>query len=172
MKKILIILILAAVAVVAGLAAAKFMLGSGTDQSKAQRPNFSLPDTTGAMRSVDEWDGKLLLLNFWATWCAPCRKEIPLLIQAQKEHGDKGLQIIGLAVDEPEPVRHYAEKYDINYPLLVDAMNVVKLQDKLEGGADLPVSILIDRKGIVRERVVGEMDQARLNALLAPYLSR
>lgn len=170
MKKILIFVLLGVIAVIAGLAAANFWANGPAPENANQRPTFTLPDTSGTLRNVQEWDGKLLLLNFWATWCAPCRKEIPLLIQAQKDHADQGLQIVGLAVDEPEPVREYAAKFNINYPLLVDAMNVVKLQDKLKGGSGLPVSILIDRNGNVRERVVGEMDQAQLDRLLAPYL--
>ena len=140
----------------------------------ASRP---APDTVflhadGSELRLSDYRGKVVVLNFWATWCAPCRKEIPILIQAQKEYGDQGLQIIGLAVDEPEPVRKYAQQFGINYPVLVDAINVVKLQDKLEGGAGLPVSILIDREGKVRERVIGEIDQAQLNELLAPYFSQ
>ena len=170
MKNIVIIAVLALVALAAGMTAARLWMDTNANAG-VQRPNFTLPDIHGQVRSASEWDGKVVLLNFWATWCAPCRKEIPSLIQAQKRYGDQGLQILGLAVDELETVRKYAEQFNINYPLLVDAINVVKLQDKLEGGAGLPVSILIDRDGKVRERVIGEMDHARLEQLLAPYFS-
>lgn len=171
MNRTIIIATLGAIALLGGLAAAVFWFGA-PGQGGERRPDFAVTDIHGDVRQMSEWDGKLVLLNFWATWCAPCRKEIPLLIQAQNEYGDQGLQIVGLAVDEPQPVRQFAEKYGINYPLLVDAMKVVKIQDALQGGAGLPVSILIDRQGRVRERVVGEMDQARLEQLLAPYLEK
>jgi len=171
MKKTLIVGLLAILALGSGLLAAKHWLGDNATTTK-QLVDFTLPDPSGTLHNASEWEGKVRLLNFWATWCAPCRKEIPILIQAQKEYGDQGLQIIGLAVDEPEPVRKYAQQFGINYPVLVDAINVVKLQDKLEGGAGLPVSILIDREGNVRERVIGEIDQAQLNELLAPYFSQ
>lgn len=168
MKRNIFLSIVALAALAGGVAVALFWLGQNTSEN--MRPEFALADTQGEIRHVDEWDGKLLLLNFWATWCAPCRKEIPLLIEAQKKYGSAGLQIVGLAVDEPEPVREYAAKLGINYPLLVDAMNVVKVQDALQGGAGLPVSVLIDRQGRVQERFIGEMNQDELEALLAPHL--
>lgn len=167
MKRNVILGLFAITALLGGLLLAVTIQDSGE-----QRPGFALPDTTGTIRNVSEWDGKLLLLNFWATWCAPCRKEIPILIEAQRKYGGAGLQVVGLAVDEREPVRKYAEDFGINYPLLVDAMNVVKVQDAYNGGAGLPVSILVDRDGIVRERVIGEMHEAQLDALLAPYMAQ
>lgn len=135
-----------------------------------QRPDFAIADIHGTVRHASEFDGRIVLLNFWATWCAPCRREIPMLIDAQQDYAAQGLQIVGMAVDEPDSVRQYAQKYGINYPLLVDANKVVRVQDALQGGAGLPVSVLIDRQGVVRARVQGAMERPRLDALLAPYL--
>jgi thiol-disulfide isomerase/thioredoxin len=91
-------------------------------------PSFKLTDIDGAERDFSEWQGKHRLLNFWATWCAPCRREIPLLKAFQEEHGENFL-IIGIAVDFPEQVSAYAETAEFNYPILVgqeDAMAVAE----------------------------------------------
>lgn len=87
--------------------------------------DFTLPDLDGIDRRISEWDGKARLINFWATWCAPCRREIPLLKKTQTENADINLQVIGVAVDFVEQVTAYAEDADFNYPVLVgqeDAM--------------------------------------------------
>ena len=82
-------------------------------------PAFTLPDITGVDHNFSEWSGKNRILNFWATWCAPCRREIPLLKAFQTEQGDNEFQVIGIAVDFPEPVANYAETAEFNYPILV-----------------------------------------------------
>ena len=87
--------------------------------------DFALPDLDGTMRQLSDWNGKGRLVNFWATWCAPCRREIPLLKKTQAAHGEDGIQVIGIAVDFPEQVVAYAEEAQFNYPILVgqeDAM--------------------------------------------------
>ena len=87
--------------------------------------SFTLSDLDGNPRDFSEWDGKARLVNFWATWCAPCRREIPLLIKIQGEHGENNVQVIGVAVDFIEQVAAYAEDAQFNYPILVgqeDAM--------------------------------------------------
>ncbi len=92
-------------------------------------PSFTLADIDGVERNFAEWSGKHRLLNFWATWCAPCRREIPLLKAFQEEHGQNGYVVIGIAVDFPEEVALYAESAEFNYPILVgqeDAMAVAE----------------------------------------------
>jgi thiol-disulfide isomerase/thioredoxin len=87
--------------------------------------DFTLADLDGNERQISEWAGKARLINFWATWCAPCRREIPLLKKTQSEQAQNNLQIIGVAVDFVEPVIAYAADADFNYPVLVgqeDAM--------------------------------------------------
>lgn len=152
-----------ALAAGAGLA---WWLESGTER----RPEFALPDLQGETRHVSEWDGNLLVINFWATWCAPCRKEIPMLVEAQRAYRDRGVRILGLALDRRKPVERFAAEYGINYPVLVDAAGVARVQDAFGGGTGLPMTVVVDRKGRIRERVAGELTRAELDALLAPYL--
>lgn len=93
--------------------------------SAALVPAFELADINGERHALADWDGRPRIVNFWATWCAPCRREIPLLKQLQDDHGDIELQVIGVAVDDVEPVIQYAADTQFNYPVLVgqeDAM--------------------------------------------------
>src|SRR5690348_16084528 len=84
----------------------------------ANLPDFTLGDLDGKPRSILSWPGKSMIVNFWATWCAPCRREIPLLRELQKQHGAEGFQIVGVAVDIREDVVKYARDMNIDYPIL------------------------------------------------------
>jgi peroxiredoxin len=92
-------------------------------------PDFSLQDREGKKTSIRSWPGKSMVINFWATWCAPCRKEIPFLKELNQTYGPKGVQIVGIAVDTREAVLKYADKAQINYPLLIgeeDALTAIE----------------------------------------------
>lgn len=138
-------------------------------QAPNRLPAFRIADLSGEMHSPADWRGEILVMNFWATWCKPCREEIPMLIQAQKELADQGVQIVGLAVDRRKPVRRFVAKYDINYPVLVPMAATMRLQALL-GGRGLPFTVIVDRQGYIRAKVAGRISRARLNALLAPLL--
>src|SRR5690606_38622832 len=88
-------------------------------QTPTELPEFTLVDREGEPRSIRSWPGKSLIVNFWATWCAPCRREIPLLNKIQSQHGDEGFQIVGVAVDFRDDVLKYAKEIGIDYPLLI-----------------------------------------------------
>jgi thiol-disulfide isomerase/thioredoxin len=85
----------------------------------SRRPDFSLKDLAGRSHSISEWDGKALLVNFWATWCAPCRREIPLLNRIQREYAVNGFEVVGIAVDFADDVKAFRKEFPIEYPLLV-----------------------------------------------------
>jgi thiol-disulfide isomerase/thioredoxin len=134
-----------------------------------RRPEFTLHDLDGKPRSISEWDGRVVLVNFWAPWCAPCRAEMPMLKQLQRDLGPRGLQVLGLAVDDPEPVRRFAAELQINYPLLTDLMAVLAVQEAF-GDTRLPYSVLIDRQGMIVFRRAGELKREEIEAQIRPLL--
>lgn len=131
-------------------------------------PAFSLPDLEGNARSFDEWSGSNRIVNFWATWCAPCRREIPLLKSFQSEHGSNGFQVIGIAVDFPEPVARYAEAAEFNYPILVgeqDAMAVAESSGIEFVG--LPFTMFVASDGELLSAYIGELHQSHLDEIVS-----
>jgi thiol-disulfide isomerase/thioredoxin len=132
-----------------------------------QRITFVLPDLSGTPRSLDERRGRPLLVNFWATWCAPCRREIPLLKQAQAAHGDN-LQVIGVAVDYVEEVIAYAETAAFNYPVLVgqeEAMAAAETSGLEFLG--LPFTMVITADGRLIKTHMGEILETHLEEIVA-----
>ena len=112
------------------------------------RPQFALRDTDGVMHEVSEWDGKILVLNFWATWCPPCREEIPEFVHLQEKYADRSVRFVGIAPEEAGPVRDFAAEFDINYPLLVGQGDVIRVAEEYGNtvGA-LPYTVIVDRQG-------------------------
>ena len=103
------------------------------------------------MRNIGEWDKRVVLVNFWATWCPPCKEEIPELIRLQKAYGDKGVQVIGVALQEAEEVRGFAAELGINYPVLTGEVAVIEVAR--EYGNDfgaLPYTVVFDAHGLIR----------------------
>ena len=136
-----------------------------------RRPDFSLVDIHGVERQISEWDGKTIALNFWATWCPPCRKEIPVLIEAQNDYANQGLQIIGLAIDEMELVQKYAQEMKINYPLLVGEQAALDIAESFGTGVTaLPFTVIITPSGTVKTVHYGELHREQLMALIEPHL--
>ena len=128
------------------------------------RPAFSLPDLEGTPREFAEWDGKHRLLNFWATWCAPCRREIPILKAFQEQHGEDGFQVLGIAVDYAEQVTSYAEQAEFNYPILIgqqDAMAVAESSGIEFIG--MPFTMFVASDGEYIGAYIGELHQSDLN---------
>lgn len=131
---------------------------SGSGVLGQPRPDFRLPDIEGQVRSISEWDGKVLVVNFWATWCPPCRKEMPAFIELQEQYADKGLQFVGIAIDEKDKVIDFSDTYGVNYPMLVGDLDAIKL-GKAYGNrfGALPYTVIIDRGGNIRFTQRGEL---------------
>jgi thiol-disulfide isomerase/thioredoxin len=166
------ILALAGVGVAAAVAGA--VLGPIALQSRSGASTLLstvFPDTAGQPRRLREWTGKVAACNFWATWCAPCREEIPLLISLYGKYRDQGLDIVGIGIDTPAKIVEFAANLQITYPLLVGDARALDLMRNLgnEGGA-LPYTVVLDRQGTVAYRKLGALRQGELDAILLPLL--
>ena len=165
------------------LAVVLLAAGCGGDGSASEEPAMARkgasPDTTIAggplLQRADfdlqNYEGQVVLLNFWATWCAPCRQEMPDLVQLQEELGDQGLQIIGIALDQggKEAVAPYLERQPVNYPVVTDADG--EIAEEYGGVAALPTTFVIGRDGRVQERIVGRVRADQLRGRLEDVLA-
>lgn len=131
-------------------------------------PQFTLSDRFGKPTSIATWGGKSLILNFWATWCAPCRREIPLLKSVAAQWGPRGTEVVGIAVDHRDQVSAYADALKIPYPILVGE------QDALDVAASLgvespafPFTVFTDRQGRVVTLFVGELHASQVDLILS-----
>lgn len=133
----------------------------------AYRPDFSLPDLDGTVRAFSEWDGTPTIVNFWATWCAPCRREIPVLMALKAEHGDS-LAVLGVAIDDADAVRSYVEEMGFNYPTLVGQLDAIEVAREFGNhiGA-LPFTAIVAADGRIHWSHAGEVDAGMLDEALA-----
>jgi len=135
------------------------------------RPDFSLPDINGQLRSVGEWDGKVLAVNFWATWCPPCLDEIPEFVLLQSKYETQGLQFVGVALHKPEEVRQFVIDNNMNYPVLAGEIEVIKLAESLGNrtGA-LPYTVIIDRDGLIAYVKPGPLSTEQAESIITQLL--
>jgi cytochrome c biogenesis protein CcmG, thiol:disulfide interchange protein DsbE len=123
-------------------------------------PDFSIIDLAGQKQDLLIYRDKVVLLDFWATWCEPCRKEIPRLVELQDKYRKQGLQIIGVSMDDgPDPVREFSRQFKINYPVV---MGTAQLGERYGGILGLPVAFVIEPGGRIDSRHIGGIDDAAL----------
>lgn len=131
----------------------------------------TLPDLSGDQQPFAQWRGKLLIVNFWATWCPPCREEIPQFIKVQEKYRSRGLVFVGVAVDKKDAVRAYADEIGINYPVLFGDFEAMELSRKVGNRAGaLPFTLIIDRSGKIIATKLGGLTQAKLEPIIGPLL--
>ena len=134
-------------------------------------PSFSYPDLQGQQRHSSEFADKVLVLNFWATWCPPCRKETPEFVALQEDFRGQ-VQFIGIAIDDEEPVREFADSYGVNYPLLLGDVGAVALSRQLGNRYEgLPFTVVLAPGGNVVLRHTGGLDREKLEPLLRELIS-
>ena len=133
-------------------------------------PDFSLTDLSGRNFRLSDYRGKVIVLDFWATWCDPCKQEIPHFIELQARYAAQGLQVLGVSMDDDEPpVRQFQQQYKMNYPV---AMGSPKLADQYGGILGLPITFVIDRKGRITARHVGATDASVIEAEIQKLLAQ
>lgn len=133
---------------------------------------MAYPDLAGRPRRIAEWRGKVVAVNFWATWCAPCREEIPLFMEVRREQAAKGLEIVGIAIDNADKVAEYARTMSISFPVLVadgSGLDLIRKLGNASGG--LPYTVFLDRDGRVTGSKLGAFQRPELEAQLSRLLS-
>jgi thiol-disulfide isomerase/thioredoxin len=145
--------------VAAGDAAAKAIAG------------LTLPDPDGREQAFSQWHGKVLVVNFWATWCAPCREEMPLFKSAQQQYGSRGLQFVGIAADSTAKVRELIAESPLGYPTVIGGFGAIELAQTLGNrfGA-LPFTVVVDRSGRIVYSQLGPFSEAKLDAIVSQLL--
>ena len=138
-------------------------------QGEKPAPKLELNDIEGRALRLSDYKGKIVLLNFWATWCAPCRAEMPDLVKWQREYKGKGLQVIGVTYppEESAEVREFIKSIKVNYPIALGEEQTKAVFDK---GETLPVTVVIDKKGIIREVIQGIIFPEEFEQKVKPLL--
>lgn len=153
---------------VACLESCTFAFGASRPLLNHSAPQFSLTDLNHQRLDLKAYRGKVVLLNFWATWCSPCQLEIPRFVDWQKEYGASGLQVVGISMDDdPSLVRKLDQRLRLNYPV---AMGDAQLGENYGGIYGLPVTFLIDRDGKIRAEYQGVTDLGMVEATLRGML--
>ncbi len=134
----------------------------------AELQAIPLTGLDGEASVLGDWRGQILIVNLWAPWCLPCRREIPTLIEIQREYAGRGVRVLGIAFDGAEPVRRFAREYAIDYPLFL-AGNGIPMYNAALGNTSsaLPYTAIVDRNLRISARHTGEASRAQLEAWLA-----
>ena len=185
MKKSVIFVLFVVVAVTALLISGKYMSHpKGTAKAGfqgdangpgrgAQAPDFELKvvDSQGKTMKLSSLKGKAVIVNFWATWCEPCKIEMPWLIQLQKKYGPQGLQIVGVAMDDTDEktISEFSHKMGVNYPVLQGTEKVADLYGGVDG---LPISFFLDRSGKVVDHILGLVSESQIEGSIQKSLAQ
>lgn len=171
MKQTGLIILAAIIALGLGITA-RNLLSSTEKAGVSVLPEFNLPDLSGREHNISEWRGKILVINFWATWCPPCLKEIPDFIALQEQYADKDLQFIGIALEDKEPVAKYIAATRINYPILLSGDNGIALAQQLGNNVGVvPYTLVVDRQGQIIHRHQGEFSREQILEVITPWLN-
>jgi len=176
-RRIQIALVIGLTAAIAAFALHRFNRGSAaspvariTPTEHSLAPDFSLPQLNGEKLNLSDYRGKVVLLDFWAIWCDPCRDEVPHFVELQNKYRDQGFQMIGVSMDDsPEPVREFYPQFKMNYPVV---MGNAKTGELYGGVLGLPIAFLVGRDGRIYSKHTGAIDISALDHEVAAQLQR
>ena len=136
-----------------------------------KRQDFSLPDLNGQQQKLSQWNNKVVLLNFWATWCPPCRREMPDFIDVYNQYKDKDFIVVGVGIDDEQKIAPFVKNLGVNYPILVGGRTAMQVSYQYGNNSGaLPYSIIIDKQGIIRYRAGGLISKNKLISQIEPLL--
>ena len=125
----------------------------------------------GQPATIDHLRGQVLIVNFWATWCEPCREEIPLFIRLRREYAVKGVEFVGISIDQAVKVAEFAKQFHIDYPLVLAGIEAVELSRRAGNKAGvLPFTVILDRQGRLAEQLLGQVTEAALRESVKPLI--
>lgn len=171
-RQILIVVAVGLVAALSGIGTHLWRLAP--DASAADTLwGLRLPDLAGQQQDMAQWRGKVVIVNFWATWCAPCREEIPAFVKLQAKYGSRGAQFVGIAIDQPDKVAAFARDFGMNYAILLGGIDTVDMTRHAGNriGA-LPFTVILGRDGRIVSSELGKAKEADLERLLQKQLQR
>jgi thiol-disulfide isomerase/thioredoxin len=161
----------AVAALAAGIAVQRWMGPDDVPREAIVEP--PLHDLDGQPHRLAEWRGQVVVLNFWATWCAPCREEMPAFVRLQKEFARRGLRFVGVAIDDPKEVRAFLKENPVNYPILIGDEKAPGWADQLGNTLSaLPFSVVFDREGQVAYAHTGVFKREQVLKAVQPLLDR
>ena len=168
------ILIGGAITATAAGVALQALIRNPSDDAAAIANLWVLPlqDLEGKSQPLTRWQGKILVVNFWATWCEPCRVEVPALVRTQDKYIAKSVQIVGISLDSVSKVQKFAKEFKIQYPLVIGSLDSIEITRKLGNkAAGLPYTVVLDAKGMIKARHLGGITEAQLDEAIRPLLS-
>ena len=147
---------------------------AGQEKNYGKLPKITGKSYDGKTIDTSNYAGKVLIVDFWATWCPPCRKEIPGFIALQRQYGLKGLQVVGVSFDDEDADhKHFAKQQGLNYPSILGKDNVAAVnavEKKIGAIEGIPTTIIVDRQGNIRYVHVGYADKAEFEKIIKKYL--
>lgn len=154
-----------------GVAAEAFSKNQIEEVLGRRRPDFVLKDGSGNPVSAADFDGQILLVNFWATWCTPCVEEMPMLSELHESHAQNRLQVVGIALDDPQKATEFAAELNIDYPVLFGTTDAILVGRQYGNRAGmLPYSVLVDRAGIIQWTFLGALKREEIEAQIRALL--